>query len=535
MSTRPPASTRRGTLAVGLAATVALVVGAVAFAAPAPARTGQFDPEPTTTVRGAGSSGGRPSSRPTAAPPPSGPVAYATADGRVWVGTGAGTPTEVGQGAALGRGNQAAVALSPNGQWVAFLRADRSVAVVPATGGLPTVLGTDAVLTSLGRDPSLAWNAGSDQVAYLAAGTPDMVPPTPPTTAPLSAPGVFRQPLPQGVIGSVVKVMARDGNAVARIGNPAQRSYVGVAASPADDLLLLSSVIPGTRQRYTLVASSFGGGETPTLLSADEPAFAPDGSYVVAVGPSKRSKELVRLDTDTLERRTLMQSESLCAPMPSPDGTRIVVASGPRCSRLSVVGSGGGRVLDATPPGSTDTASFGVGNLGWTAEGRWITHAACRADAGRIDCGGPTLFVEPDSGRLTRGPDATTIVPVREALVEDVTLHVNLRGPVTFRGTFTLDATARAQVQDTADGGRLALRLTDGSKSMAFNLEVADGAPWVTGTVTVTDPASDLNRTVTVLGRTGALGVRVFSLSGIWFSTDELPFETGRFNLSVRR
>ncbi|MFZ4516849.1 MAG: TolB family protein [Microthrixaceae bacterium] len=533
MPTRPTAapSRRRGVIGVGLAAVAALVLGAVAFAEPAPARSAQFDPTTTTTVRGAGPS----TTRPPAAPPPAGPVAYATADGRVWVGTGTGAPVEVGQGAALGRGDQAAVALSPNAQWVAFLRADRSVAVVPATGGLPTVLGTDAVLTSLGRDASIAWNAGSDQVAYVAAGTPDMVPPTPPTTVPLSGPGVFRQPLPQGVVGNVVKVMSRDGNAVARIGNPSQRSYVGVVASPADDLMILSSVIPGTRQRYTLVASSFGGGETPTLLSADDPAFAPDGSYIVAVGPSKGSKELVRLDTDTLERRTLLQSESLCAPMPSPDGTRIVVASGRRCSRLSVVGATGGRVLDATPPGTTDTSTFGVGNLGWTKEGRWVTHAACRADAGRIGCGGPTLFVEPDSGRLSRGPDATTIVPVREALVKDVTLHVNVRGPVEFRATYTLDATARAQVQDTANGGKLTLQLTDGTTSMAFDLQVADGAPWVTGTVTVTDPTKDLNRTLTVLGRTGALGVRVFSVSGIWFSTDELPFETGRFNLSVRR
>ena len=168
--------------------------------------------------------------------------------------------------------------MSPNADLVALIRADGTLVTVPVGGGAPTVLATDAVTSSLGRYPSLAWNSTGDQIAYLATGTQAMVPAKSATPPPLSGPNVYRTPLPQGVLGNVVKVVTRVGEVKGTIGDPSVRSYVGVTSSPADDLLILESVIPGTNRKYTLVAAtSTVASESPTLFSADEPAFSPDG------------------------------------------------------------------------------------------------------------------------------------------------------------------------------------------------------------------------------------------------------------------
>jgi hypothetical protein len=510
------------------AITAALAAAAVLFAvlvAPAPAG-GQGSGTTTTTTR------------PAAAPPatPSGPVAYATQDGRVWVGDGRNPPTEIAQGAAIGRGGQAAVAIAPTGDAVAFIRADGSLALVPVTGGPPVLLASDAVTSSIGRERSIAWTAEGGRIAYLAVGTPEMVPPKPATPPPLSGVGAYRMPMPQGVLGNVVKVVDRSGTAIATVGDPSVRSYVGVTASPADNIMILDSQIPGTRQRYTLVVAIPGEtAEAPTPFSADDAAFSPDGRFLVAVGPAKGRKELVRVSIETLERVTLMTDEELCDPSVSPDGTRVAVGAGPNCSRLKLVPTSGGRVVDVTPARTPDTATFGVGEIGWTAEGRFLTHAGCRLDAGRVTCAGPTLFLDPDTGRRLDGPDATTILPIRRPLLQDLYFDIHLRGPLEFRRSFRVDPETRAALTELGDGGELTGRLTDGSATMELRLRARTNQPWLVGTLSVSDPQAGIDRTFAVLARANVVGVRVFSIAGTWFSTEELPFATGRFNVAVRR
>jgi len=465
---------------------------------------------------------------------PSGQIAYVTLDGRVWVGQGDAAPVEVAQGAALGRGGQGGVAVAPTGDVVAFIRTDGSLAMVPIAGGAPVVLATDAVQTSLGVDPSLAWDATGSNIAYLAVGTQDMAAPRSATPRPLSGPGVFRVPLPEGVLGNVVKVVSREGRELARIGDPSERSYVGVTVSPSDDLLVLESVIPGTTQRYTLVAAT-SSNEIPTYLSADDPAFAPDGRFVVAVGPSKGRRELIRIDTDSLARTTLTTSSAMCNPNVSPDGTRIVYGGGRNCSRLMLISSKGGRAIDVTPAGTPDAATFGVAPLGWTTDGRWLTLARCRSDAGRVDCDGPVTFLDPDSGRELPGPTATTASPIVRPLVQDIHLDVDMRGPLEFSHSFLIDPTVQGTLTSTgADEGHLEGRLVDGTTVFDVDLST-DGGEFVTGAISISDPASGIDRSFTVLGRMSVLGVRVFAVSGIWISTDDLPWATGKFDMAMRR
>jgi hypothetical protein len=530
----PRARRGRGRAAAGVLACLGVV--AVLLATPSAVRAQGVDPSSTTVPSGTRTSGtGSGSASATASP--SGQVAYATADGRVLLGEGVGKPVEIAQGAALGRGSQAALAVSPNADLVAFIRADGTLVTVPIGGGTPTVLATDAVTTSLGRHPSVAWNTTGDQIAYLARGTQAMVPPKPATLPPLSGEGVYRTPLPQGVLGDVVKVINRSGTITNTIGDPSVRSYTGITWSPSDDLMILDSVIPGTTQKYTLVAATTSANsETPTYFSADDVAFSPDGRFILAVGPAKGRKELIRISADTLDRTTLLTEDQLCAPSVSPDSTRVAYGTGPNCSRLGLISSKGGRAIDVTPPETPDTATFGVGEIGWTAEGRYLTHADCRSDAGRISCGGPVLFVDPDTGKVDEGPDATTVSPIRRPLIQDVYVDVDFRGPLKFRHSFLIDPTVQGKLTDTqTNGGKLEGRLVDGGTVLEAQLQTTKGKPFITGQITVTDPEGGIDRTFLVLGRAVVIGVRVFSLSGIWISTDDLPFATGKFNLAVRR
>lgn len=512
-----------------LAAIVALAAAAVIAGLAGPVRAQGVDPSTTTVPAGSGTSGSSRSAN------PSGPVAYVTADGRVWVGQGDAVPVEIAQGAALGRGGQAAVAIAPTADLVAFVRADGSLVTVPVAGGAPTILATDAVTTSLGRDPSIAWDATGSAVAYLAVGTQDMAEPRSAEPPPLSDPNSFRVPLPTGVLGNVVKIVSKEATPISRLGDPSVRSYVGVTWSTADDLLVLDSVIPGTDQRYTLVAAT-SETETPTLLSADDPAFAPDGRFIVAVGPAKGRRELIRLDTETLDRTTLFTDDSICQPSVSPDGSRIVFGAGRDCSSLKLISSKGGTPIDITPTGTTDTATFGVGALGWTSEGRWITSSPCQNDAGRIDCDGPTMFLNPDSGRVRQGVTATTVAPLVRPLVQDVRLDVDLRGPVEFNHSFVLDPTVQGKLtgDDDDEPGRLQARLVDGDVVMEIDL-MSQGGTSVSGQITVTDPTMGVDRSFMVLGRPTLLGVRVLSIRGIWVTTEDLPWATGTFDMAVRR
>ncbi len=472
---------------------------------------------------------------PVAPTTPTGRVAYATADGRVWVGSGAEIPVEVARGAAVGRGDQSAVALAPTGDVVAVVRADGSLVIVPAGGGTPTVLATDVALGSIGTEQVLAWSPRGERLAYVARGTQAMVDAAPPRDDRVRA-GSFATPLPAGVLGNVIQVVDRTGRVTARIGNPAERNYTGVTSSPVDEILLLSSTIPGSPQRYTLVTAGFASNaEVPTLFSLDQPQFGPDGTFFVGVGSAKGQRELIAVTIATFGRLQLAVSERICGPVPSPDGTRVAFGAGPTCARLNLVPTSGGVVVDVTPSDEPETATFDAGTLGWSAEGRYVTAPTCRLDAGRIGCGGPSRFLDPDTGRLVDGPVASTVAPERLPVVGEAFLDVSVRGREEFRQSFRLDADTQASLTQVTEDGRISGSLTEEGGQLDVDLATRAGGPFVTGRIAVTDATTGAERTLTVLGRLNAVGLRVFGISGIWMTTDDVPFASGKFDLAVRR
>jgi hypothetical protein len=99
-----------------------------------------------------------------------------------------------------------------------------------------------------------------------------------------------------------------------------------------------------------------------------------------------------------------------------------------------------------------------------------------------------------------------------------------------------IDPSVQDTLTDTeTNGGKLTGKLVDGATVLDATLQTTKGKPFVTGQLTVTDPEGGIDRTFLVVGRAVVIGVRVFSLSGVWISTDDLPFATGKFNLAVRR
>jgi hypothetical protein len=468
---------------------------------------------------------------------PTGRVAYVTAEGRVMVGIGAESPVELAGDAALGEADLGVISIAPTGDLVAYVREDGALVVVPVSGGESTVLATDVSLESVGIGSVISWDPTGSQIAYLATGTPEMARPRPQTPPPLSFEGVYRVPLPEGEIGDVVKVVDRTGAPIVTIGDPSTRSMVGVASSQSDDLMILESVAPDTGRPYTLALASSGSSEElPTVLSADDPSFSPDGNFVIAVGPDKGGQELVRIATDALDRTTLVSTDRICNPSVSPDSTRIVYGTGENCSQLHLISSRGGQPVDITPPARPGDASFAAGALGWTPEGRFVTFADCRATSGPVTCGGNVTFFDPDLRLVIEGPEATTVAPIRQPLLQELRLDIVMDGPIRYEATFPIDATTGGEITEIDDeSGMIDLTLAVDDRELRLELQAEEGSNFVTGQMTLVDLERGINRTFTLLGSTSVIGIRVVSVSGMWVSTEDLPFAAGEFRLAVRR
>jgi hypothetical protein len=465
---------------------------------------------------------------------PSGAVAYVSADRRVWLGSGNSEPVEVGALAAFGPNGQAAVAVSPTGESVAYVRADGSLAVVGADGSGTLVVATDVALDAIGEAPILTWDGTGDQIAYVARGTEDQVEDA--STRPRSkATGSHLAPLPDGPLGNVLAIVDAAGGDIHTSGDPSQRSVIGIATSLNDPLVVVQTAIPGSSDRYTLALAMPGSREfSPTPFSADDPDFSPDGAFMVYSGPSKRRRELTKVELSTLSRDVLTTDDTVCSPVVSPDSTRVVYGGGPDCSRLMLVSTEGGRSFDITPLDAPDTASFGEAALGWTSDGRFVTFPDCTRSDGLLECGGPSVFIEPDSGRVLSGPDAVTVAPIRRTLIQDIWADFTMGGPTEVQQSFPISAEIEGALTDTGSAEVLAATFNNGTAVLDARLTASEDG-FVTGTIKVDDPTTGVDQTLAVLARTSLLGLRIVSMTGIWISTTELPFATGEFTLAIRR
>jgi hypothetical protein len=532
---------------LGLGALAAVLVVAVLLAVVVPAVREQRSAARSTENAGTAvptTAPGEEESTTTTGPPvpPTGLVAYVDGAGQVLVGDGADPPEVIASDAAISESGLGAVAIAPTGDVVAYARNDGALvlASIPVAGVAdpPVVIASDVSLEAIGATNSLTWDYSSSQIAYLAVGTEDMVEPRTGELPPLSAAdGVYRVPLPEGVLGNVVKVVERDGTLVVRIGDPSTRSMVGVTTSSSDDLMLLESVAPDTGKPYTLSLATTGSDEiVPTVLSADDPEFAPDGSFAVAVWPDRGGAELIRVATETLERTALSSDDAICRPSVSPDSTRVVFGAGENCSELHLISARGGVPVDITPPMGPGDVSFGAGALGWTQDGHHIVFSSCSATSGPVGCEGPVTFLDPDRREVVEGFDAATVAPQVRPLLRSLRLDLVMEGPIEYETSFDVSTELEGQLTELGDDAvRIDAELVEDDRTLVVDLQVQEGATFATGSMTVSDPEAGIDRTFLVLATPTVLGVRSLSLSGMWISTDELPVASGEFRLAIRR
>ncbi|MCB1255724.1 MAG: hypothetical protein KDB26_01370 [Microthrixaceae bacterium] len=463
-------------------------------------------------------------------------VAYVTSDGRVMSGIGAAEPVQVGDQAARGSNGQGSLAVSPTGDLIAYIRADGAVISVPAEGGETKVLATDAWMPAVGTGSALAWDPASAWVAYIAVGTQDMVEPRSETQDPPSVDGAFSAPLPEGTLGAVIKVVDRNGELINRMGDPSTRSISGITYSTTDDLILVESTIPGKDQPYTLAtASAQQPGINGTVLSADDPAFSPDGNFILAVGPRPGGRELLRISTETFSRVVLTSSENICNPSVSPDSTRIAFGAGEDCSKLMLISSKGGKAYDITPP-KRPGLTFATSQVKWTQDGHFVVFPDCRTKDDATTCSGVVSFFDPDRSVQINGIAASTVSTVSRPLIQDITVHLAMDGPIVYEGSFLVDSNTEGELNDVSKAASVIdVVLHDENRSLAFKVEVDTTRKFSSGTMTLVDPEAGINRTFVITGAASLVGMRVASMSGIWFSTADMPFTTGQFRLSVLR
>ena len=134
------------------------------------------------------------------------------------------------------------------------------------------------------------------------------------------------------------------------------------------------------------------------------------------------------------------------------------------------------------------------------------------------------------------GTDATTVATLARPLLGDLTLSIIMAGPIQYEGTFAVDAEVEAELTDLDETTtRVDVVLTEGDQTLELHLQIEQGNQFATGQMRLVDPAQGIDRTFLVLGTASAIGVRVVSLSGLWVTTDDLPFVSGEFRLAVRR
>ncbi|MEZ5238878.1 MAG: hypothetical protein R2716_07980 [Microthrixaceae bacterium] len=107
-------------------------------------------------------------------------------------------------------------------------------------------------------------------------------------------------------------------------------------------------------------------------------------------------------------------------------------------------------------------------------------------------------------------------------------------GPIESSQSFPIDAEVEGALTDTESADVLEATLDNGTAVLEVRMTASEDG-FVTGTMTVDDPTAGVDRTLTVLGRTTLLGLRIVSITGIWLSTTDMPFATGEFTLAIRR
>ena len=443
-----------------------------------------------------------------------GRVAYATPGGDVVVAESDGsTPLVIGTDAATNRVGLAPLAWSPAGDVVAYVRGDKALVLASTDNSdPPRVVATDAIVPPDADESILSFDVTGSSIAYIAETDQ----------------------------GDAAKLVTFDGEGKDKpaisLSDPVNRVPLELQYSPLDPFLLLRSADPETGREFTIALVEPSGG-TPfaSPFTADDPAFAPDGSAVYGV-VVKGISQIIRIDTATGRTSLVHDQDRICNPRPSPDGTKLVYAAGPTCSEVWTISSDGNDAKKiADHVGGTST--FSTGMFSWSLDGKLISHAACKGDGATATCSGAYWDIPTDGRKVVSRAVAGSVVREYRALIKAIKVKIEITGPVTFSDRLLVSAKSTGSLLQVDDAGTADVSAVDQRDARrSFSLKLVKGADsrWIEGSVRVQDP-SGFDQTFTILGSILVSSYRAASLRSIYLQTTSFPFKTGRLDLTVYR
>ncbi len=451
---------------------------------------------------------------PTTAP---GRIAYVSPTGEVVVAESDGSAAKVvGAGAVRNGVGLAPLAWSPDGTRLAYVRNDRSLVLASTDGTLePLIVANDAVVPANVSENILSFIVTGSAIAYLAQ-------------------------LPGGQTQAGVKVFdGPEAGEYKPLSDPATRTPLGFQFSPLDPYLYLRSADVETGREFTIaVVEPFGGAPFATPFSVDDPVFAPDGAYLYGVIRGQGLEQLVRVDTITAQFTQLLAQDRICKPMPSPDGTRIVYAAGPTCGEIWTIDSTGAEPQQVVESVNA-SATFSEGVFSWSLDGSIVSHAACAAPNGPVTCGGPYWDIRVDGSGVKARAQAGSVLREFRPLVKSVKAEIDISGPIEYQGKMLISASDSAGKLLNLPNNTVveAKGVDQNNPEVSFSIKVmlAAESRFLTGTLHIVDPTQDFDQTFTLIGSATLQSYRYASLRGIWFTTSEMPFQSGRIELTLFR
>jgi hypothetical protein len=446
-----------------------------------------------------------------------GRVAYVTPSGDVVVAQSDGSlPLVIGHGAVTTSSGLAPLAWSPDGGTVAYVRNDKALVLASADNSAPPqIAATDAIVTPFATEDLLSFVVTGQAISYLRA-----------------APGGRS-------VAAVVFIDGLNKGRTIDLTDPATRVPTAFQFSPLDPYLYLQSADVETLNNFTTaVVDPIQATPFSTPYSIDDPAFAPDSAYAYGVMTVGGAQQLIRIDAVTAAFVALRDQDRICKPMPSPDGKKIVYGAGPNCGQVWVIDSDGSHPHEiASSVGGN--SSFAAGAFSWSLDQKIVSHANCKGLQRGAYCGGAYWDIPINGKGITQRALASSVRREIRPLIKPIKASIDITGPFEYSAKMLLSADVVTPILRRIPTGQAGsaegVDQSDTTRRLAINFLQSTNNRFLVATVQIEDPKAKVDRTFTVLGSLVLQSYRYVILKGIWLKTTSMPFQSGRFSLTLYR
>jgi hypothetical protein len=446
-----------------------------------------------------------------------GRVAFVTPSGDVVVAQSDGSlPLVVGHGAVATSSGLSPLAWSPDGSTVAYVRNDRALVLASSDNSVaPQIVATDAIVTPFASEDLLSFLVTGQAISYLRAASGGRS------------------------IAAVTFIDGQNKGRTINLTDPATRVPTAFQFSPLDPYLYLQSADVETLKNFTTaVVDPIQATPFSTPYSIDDPVFAPDSAYAYGVMTVGAAQQLIRIDAVTAAFVSVRDQDRICKPMPSPDGKQIVYGAGPNCGQVWIVNSDGSHPHQiASSVGGS--ASFAAGAFTWSLDGKIVSHADCNGLQRGAFCGGAYWDIPINGKGITQRAVASSVRRESRPLIKPIKASINITGPFEYSTKMLLSADVVTPILRRIPTGQAGsaegVDQSDTNRRLAIKFLQSTDNRFLVATVQIADPKAKFNRTFTVFGSLVLQSYRYVILKGIWMKTTSMPFQSGRFTLTLYR